>query len=349
MSRLIKFTLLSVMIVAGLSFVPQDVSAQLLINEVKPGTSDDRWVEVYNPTDNDLMYEELRIYRTDLSNSVYITSAVPDVHVPAGGFYVFSDFTGALPVTAEGAIELRQTTGGAVVDTLDTATYPRGLNGSSYGRSTDGADEWAIFENPTRGTTNAIPEVTDPPDQPPLEEEPPVLPEDEDGETPNPEDNLDPDNPELPEEVLEPEPSEPVDPAPEETTEEQTEQPSTEMTNNTSIGIVQTQTEVSRAEAVPAVTTASVTQQSTVSNTPTTSTSTTASVSSVERTTPASVTMPDRVEVSTAEESGMPSDDTEATSNVPSFLGVSWYWWATGGTSAAVIGYYLLRTKLRPT
>jgi uncharacterized protein (TIGR03437 family) len=149
---------------------PTTGTGQLLINEFmvdnrsslqdpdEPGAFED-WFEIYNPGNAEV--DMSGMYLTD-SFSTPTKYRIPSgVRIPARGYLVFwaDNDTGQGPRHANFALDadgerlgLYASDGSTLIDSITFTTQQENI---SFGRASDGAGEWTIFQPATPGATNA--------------------------------------------------------------------------------------------------------------------------------------------------------------------------------------------------
>src|SRR5690606_2253043 len=129
---------------------PGDVVINEFVSEPNP-----EWLELYNTTNSPVSLDGWRI--RDAADNTFATLDVSDT-ISGKSFLVVEDNT-TLNNGGPESSELLDDSG--VV--IDTISYPGGVDtpesGQSAGRAGDGADDWMIFNNPTKGTTNNLARV----------------------------------------------------------------------------------------------------------------------------------------------------------------------------------------------
>ncbi|MCA9732275.1 MAG: lamin tail domain-containing protein [Deferribacteres bacterium] len=127
------------------------------------------WIEIYNPgaaaVDIGGMY-----ITDDLSNLTQWQIPTTDpakTTIPAGGFLLLyadkESHQGVLHVDIKlsGGGEQIGLTAADGVTIIDSLTYTEQIADTSYGRVPDGGSEWAMFANPTPGTSNPVSAVSE--------------------------------------------------------------------------------------------------------------------------------------------------------------------------------------------
>ena len=151
-------------------FVAPASSENIMINEIMaanvdvyrdPSTNFGSWVELYNPTDKDILLGGL--YITDDANNLKKHRLV-DNYGPllANGFAVlnFDHFEVFTPESYRQIDDKLDCDGGTIIVSdgekiLAEMTYPEAISRISYARTTDGGEEWGTTDNPTPGASNA--------------------------------------------------------------------------------------------------------------------------------------------------------------------------------------------------
>ena len=120
---------------------------QLFINEVYSSNPD--WIELYNASDEDVDISGFILQDDKGDDEEYI---IPEGAVVAAKSYlVMEDFGFGLSSTNGDKVVLFD----LELAIVDEVILPVMADGKSYGRATDGADEWIIFDRPTKGLDNS--------------------------------------------------------------------------------------------------------------------------------------------------------------------------------------------------
>ncbi|MFH1313811.1 MAG: lamin tail domain-containing protein [Candidatus Eisenbacteria bacterium] len=131
-----------------------DSDVVLFINELV-SRGDPDWVEIYNPNDTAIDVGGFLVYDDGTADDEYSLPA--GTTVPAGGYLVLDcDDLGTGLNT-----NFKLSAGGESIfledgshNLIDTVTFPALDEGTSYGRMTDGSDQWTVLTTPTRGAAN---------------------------------------------------------------------------------------------------------------------------------------------------------------------------------------------------
>ena len=123
---------------------------EVFINEVYSSNPD--WIELYNASDKEVDISGFIMQDDKGANEEFI---IPEgTKISAKSYLVFNEGT-------DFSFGLSSTNGDKVVlldlqlSIVDEVTLPKMEDGKSYGRVTDGADVWKIFDKPTKGMDNA--------------------------------------------------------------------------------------------------------------------------------------------------------------------------------------------------
>lgn len=144
----------------------------IIINEVMssnidvyrdPSTNFGSWIELYNPTDNDVKLGGLTIEMTDADGIVSTHKLVSAYGVLPSKGYAILNFDHFENYTKEAyrQIDDKLDMGGGTVRILSgttelaSFTYPAGIGRMSYARTTDGGDTWSWTGTPTPLANNA--------------------------------------------------------------------------------------------------------------------------------------------------------------------------------------------------
>lgn len=131
--------------------------ASLKINEIySRGTaSNPDWIEIFNPTNTEIELVGWKIYDIGGQSGAKPKKEFPDGAVIApNGFYVIVTDDGtasAFGLSSNGETVWLEKPDGTVVDEV---TFPALSDSQSYGRKPDGSDNFFIFTEVTRGTSN---------------------------------------------------------------------------------------------------------------------------------------------------------------------------------------------------
>lgn len=132
-------------------------TASLKINEIysRGIPSDPDWIEIYNPTDQEIELVGWKIYDVGGQSGTKPKKAFPDgAVIPAKGFYVIVTDDGtasAFGLSSNGETVWLENPDGVVVDEVN---FPALAENQSYGRKPDGSDNFFIFIEITRGSSN---------------------------------------------------------------------------------------------------------------------------------------------------------------------------------------------------
>ena len=143
------------------------VKTMLVINELmasnvgtvmSPATNFDSWIEIYNPSDEDVNLAGM--YLSDDAANLTLWHLPQDIgSVPAKGYKVIWMGSNNIKTTQApfsldcdgGTLYLSDSDG----QLLLSQSYPEAMSRTSYARKTDGADEWGWTADATPGATNA--------------------------------------------------------------------------------------------------------------------------------------------------------------------------------------------------
>ncbi len=136
------------------------VYGQIQINEFSSAGSDD-WIELYNPTDEDISLDGLLLRDSSESNN---NKKELQGTVPARGFFVID-----WDKLNQDIDSIRIIGGKVPVAPVNygVTDLPAPGSGQSVGRAQDGADSWVIFSIGTKGLSNGNAQVYFPPTQTP--------------------------------------------------------------------------------------------------------------------------------------------------------------------------------------
>lgn len=129
----------------------------LKINEIySRGTaSDPDWIEIYNPTDNEIDLTGWKIYDAGGQGGTKPKKEFPEgaLNAPHGFYVIVTDEggTSAFGLSSNGETVWLENPEGTVVDEV---VFPALAENQSYGRKPDGSDNFFIFTEVTRGTSN---------------------------------------------------------------------------------------------------------------------------------------------------------------------------------------------------
>ena len=123
---------------------------EVFINEVYSSNPD--WIELHNASDEEVDISGFILQDDKGADEEYI---IPEgTKISAKSYLVFNEGT-------DFRFGLSSTNGDKVVlldlqlSIVDEVTLPKMEDGKSFGRITDGADEWKVFDKPTKGMDNA--------------------------------------------------------------------------------------------------------------------------------------------------------------------------------------------------
>lgn len=129
----------------------------LKINEVftksnVPGQTD--WLEIYNPSRQEVSLKGIQL--KDVKTGTVWSFPDGQSIGPQGYLQVFCDDTGTglhtnFKLSSKGETIVMQTVQGQEIDKV---AYPGQKENTSWGRSTDGGNEWKEFSSPSPGKTN---------------------------------------------------------------------------------------------------------------------------------------------------------------------------------------------------
>lgn len=149
-----------VAVFAGSGVQPEQVPA-LFLNEFQ--CKPDKRIEIYNSTDAEVDMTGWVLLKNDGEEGAKDTFVIPEnmAKVPAKGFAVFnckqSDVANGplFGLSGDGGFKIALMKGNTVVDVVDNLTSITVIpDGQSWGRETDGADKFVIFDTPTIGASN---------------------------------------------------------------------------------------------------------------------------------------------------------------------------------------------------
>ena len=143
------------------------LSAIVVVNELmaanvgeamSPATNFDSWIELYNPTSEDVSLGGM--YLSDDPNNLKRWKMYSYVGtVPANGFlvvwlgsYEIDDAQAPFKLDCDGGTIYLSDADGQIVTSQD---YPKAISHTAYARKTDGGDEWGWTSTPTPGESNA--------------------------------------------------------------------------------------------------------------------------------------------------------------------------------------------------
>jgi len=143
------------------------LSAIIVVNELmaanvgeamSPATNFDSWIELYNPTSEDVSLGGM--YLSDDPNNLKRWKMYSYVGtVPANGFLVvwlgsdeIDDAQAPFKLDCDGGTIYLSDADGQIVTSQD---YPKAISHTAYARKTDGGDEWGWTSTPTPGESNA--------------------------------------------------------------------------------------------------------------------------------------------------------------------------------------------------
>ena len=148
---------------------PVETPPALYLNEFQCGPEDpDKKIEIYNSTDTEVDMTGWIILKNDGEEGEKDTFVIPAAlaKVPAKGYAVFTckqaDAANGplfgLSGKASKGFKIALMKGETVVDVVDNLTSPIEIpDGKSWGRETDGAAKFVIFDTPTMGAANVVP------------------------------------------------------------------------------------------------------------------------------------------------------------------------------------------------
>ena len=118
----------------------------LYINEVYSSNPD--WVELYNASDEEMDVGGFVLQDSNGETDQYI---IPEgTKISAKSYLVLDAFVFGLSSTNGDKLVLLDLKS----EIVDEVILPAMATGKSYGRVTDGAEEWVVFDNPTKGKDN---------------------------------------------------------------------------------------------------------------------------------------------------------------------------------------------------
>lgn len=123
-----------------------DVSG-LFINEIYSCNPD--WVELYNSSDEDIELDGFILQDDKGAEEEYVFER--GTVIGAGEFLVVEDFTFGISSSKGDRVVLLD----ASRNEVDAVSIPVMEDGTSYGRKSDGGNEWGIMTSPTKGTGNS--------------------------------------------------------------------------------------------------------------------------------------------------------------------------------------------------
>ena len=128
----------------------ENIELEVFINEVYSSNPD--WIELYNASDDEVDISGFTLQDDKGENEQYILPQ--GTKIAAKSYLVLDEGTDFI-------FGLSSSNGDKVVlldlqlSIVDEVTLPKMEDGKSYGRVTDGADEWKVFDKPTKGMDNA--------------------------------------------------------------------------------------------------------------------------------------------------------------------------------------------------
>ena len=136
---------------------PEPTDLKLYINEVYSSNPD--WIELYNAYDEEIDISGF-ILQDDKGEAE--ESVIRDeIKIPAKSYLVLEENTDfVFGLSSSNGDQLILLDKNRVQ--IDMVIIPVMVSGKSYGRSTDGGDEWIVFEKPTKGLDNTT-EIEDDP------------------------------------------------------------------------------------------------------------------------------------------------------------------------------------------
>lgn len=137
--------------------VINEIMAANLGTVMSPATNFDSWIELYNPTDQEITLDGMYLSDEPADPAKW---KMPEGMgtVPAGGFKVV--WLGSNNIKANHAPFSLNCDGGTVIlsdaelQTVATATYPKAMSRTAFARTTDGADKWGWTATPTPEASN---------------------------------------------------------------------------------------------------------------------------------------------------------------------------------------------------
>ncbi len=139
-------------------FVGTVSAQQVYINEILSTGSPD-WVEIYNPSNQDLDISGWKTWDPGTASNQYVLPA--GTTIPANGYLVLLCDDGNNELHTNYKLSSGGETvwiGDATGAIVDSVTFPDLSNnsGSSYGRNPDGSPNFEIFATPTQGAANGV-------------------------------------------------------------------------------------------------------------------------------------------------------------------------------------------------
>lgn len=158
-STLIKGNDLFAMSNANASLVVNEIMVSNVDQYISPSFNFDGWIELYNPTNEAINLSGY--YFSNSINNLRLWKAPSTIGVvPAKGYLLvwFDDNAlnkNSVPFKLDvsgGSIFISSSDGSLLIN----QTYPQGLERVSYGRLTDGGDQWGFTSSPTPKATNSL-------------------------------------------------------------------------------------------------------------------------------------------------------------------------------------------------
>ncbi len=131
-------------------------ASDVVINEIKPSSEGgtERWIELYNSSSETIDMTDWRIIR---GSSTFVKNIPDGAKILPHGYYAVESTSAFLPQLSKGvAVELWTNTISSG-QRLDLVDYGSSVPvGKSYGRTTDGASSFKVFDKPSKNTTNQL-------------------------------------------------------------------------------------------------------------------------------------------------------------------------------------------------
>lgn len=130
--------------------------SRIVINEFLPdpySLYNEEWIELYNPTSDDIDLSGCIL--DDITSGGTSPYVIPDgTIIAAGGFLVFYQSVTKIGLNNDGdTVNLIDKDGTTIIDSY---SYSHSSDDVSYGRETDGSENWIEFTEPTPGASNNV-------------------------------------------------------------------------------------------------------------------------------------------------------------------------------------------------